>query len=136
MSGENLGPTAPWQIKDFPVELRRKITAAAADAKLTVGEYLTQFFVGDRALQTPARASSPAAPPSSAELRDLMQAALAASTASGAPMSKRAAHRFYGMVDDQVRAAAGLPARKTRQAPLRIAASGSAESPESDVPAS
>ncbi|HEY3848362.1 MAG TPA: hypothetical protein VGL95_14745 [Acetobacteraceae bacterium] len=121
MTGENLGPTAPWQIKDFPVELRRRITAAAAEAKLTVGEYLTQFFVGDRRPPMPAgRAIT--ADPTAADLRDMMQAAQAASAASGAPMPKRAARRMFALADNQVRQVSGLPPRKTRHPPARIGA--------------
>lgn len=114
MDGDNLGPTAPWQIKEFPVELRRRLTAAAAERQISVGEHLTRIIMNANG-----HATSPAGP-SFADLRDLGNAVAAMATASGLPVPKRAARRFYGLVDDQVRAAAGLPARKPRQPPPRI----------------
>jgi hypothetical protein len=122
MDGDNLGPTSAWQIRDFPTDLRRRITAAAADAEMTVTEYATRVFL--TALDDPAslRSTNGHAAPSITDLRDLVQTAAAMQQASGQTMSKRSAHRLYGFVDDQVRAAAGLPARKVRQAPLQIAA--------------
>lgn len=116
MDGENLGPTAPWQIKDFPVELRRKIIADAAAENLTVGQYLTRFFVAGAAPASPAGRQGP----STADLCNLMQAASHAATASGRPMPKRTAGRLYRFLDDNVRVAAGLPPSKPHQTPLRI----------------
>ena len=128
MSDDNLGPAEAWQIKAFPRELRRRITRDAADASLTVGEYLTRLILGANDHAAPAT-------PTAGELRDFAEAVAAIAEASGQRPSKRAAHRFYGLVDDQVRAAAGLPARKTRQTPPRIGLD-SRTRPESPVHAS
>jgi hypothetical protein len=119
---------APWTIKAVPVETRRLALDCANRAGLTMAEWM------DRAVHTQARTDAGnavleresfergAAPPApgvldASALLVMMQAAAAAAHASGQPMSKRVAQRFYGLVDDQVRSAGGLPARKSRRSP-------------------
>lgn len=136
MSGDNLGPVGPWQIRDFPKKLSKRVAVLALDAKRPVAELVTAallaYLDGDRGTNghaTPAEAATPSA------LRDLQTACSFARDSSGQAMSKRAAQRLYGFVDDVVRATAGLPARKTRVAP-QLPARKPANRIESRVPGS
>src|ERR1700679_1432549 len=102
MSSDNLGPSGPWQIKDIPIEVRKRIVADAAAQNLTVAEYLVRVFTGGHA---PALRQSALDAPA---LLNLAQAAAAIASASDIPMPKAFARRLYRLVDDQARAAVGL----------------------------
>jgi hypothetical protein len=119
MSGDNLGPVGPWQIRDFPKKLSKRVAVLALDAKRPVAELVTAallaYLDGDRGTNGHAYPAAESLTP--AELRDVMQAALHAADAAQQPMPKRQGARLYRLHDNVVRVLIGAPARKPRVAP-------------------
>jgi hypothetical protein len=131
MSDAAVVEKSSFSIKAFPVEARKLALACAARAGLTMAEWMDRavhsqarleagenVLPPDRGFAAPAAISQPV-PGDLAGLLIMMQVAQVAAQASGKPMGKTIAQRYYGLVDDRVRAAAGLPPRTPRKAPRR-----------------
>ena len=125
----------PITVKAFRTETSEKINRHARMHGLTNAEYIDRavhtqiridgnggpMIIPPEPGNTPPRAGAPdvAAPGwalnAASALRELAEAALMASQASGRPMPKRTAGRLYSLLDQQLRAAqaaAGIPAGK------------------------
>ena len=103
----------PWNVKDFPVELRMRITDAAARARMSVAEWLTAYFQkhgidGEDLPAIPKReipANRAAAPDDSALDRAIDRACRLAQHATSMP--KSVADLAYGLVREELRALRG-----------------------------
>lgn len=119
---ENLGEVAPWQIKEFPVEIREELTKVAKARSQTVGAFLTDILVEYRDAGWPERAvvtlSNSTAnfvkPPDPDRLHQAIAslAMLAQHEADIPPPAWRAAHRLLGR---EMRALANRVPRRTVQ---------------------
>jgi len=119
-----------WTIRGITRAARMRAIEAAGRRQMPVGTWLAHAIEHEieaerRPLKLAPAVVSDKRPDMSdhagelAHLLPLMQAAAAAAAASGRPMSRRVASRLYGLVDDNVRRAAGMPPR-VRRAPPRV----------------
>lgn len=120
---------ASWTIKSVPVETRKLAVACAAKAGENMAEWLARAVRNQAKLEAGERVIPPSRPVTNGamvpvpfampvdlgELAELMTAAQAVAEAAGVPIPKATARHALALTTAQLRAARGLPPKRSRQ---------------------
>jgi len=111
-----------WLVKDFPVELREKINAAAYEAHVTVPVWLVNYFntygIGGEVIDVKPGRAKQRKDPAEGDLNALLHASAAVLSATGG----KGVPGLKALVGERGREARGLPERKPRPAKVKAIA--------------
>lgn len=127
---------APWMIKGVRASVRRRALACATKQDQTMGEWITRAIATQENLEAGERILPPLLPGKDADtcpappaatasveavmaLSELIRTAVEVGRAGGLPVPKTVARQTYTLVNEQLRAARGLPPKRRGLPPRR-----------------